>query len=224
MNIDQHWRVRLIDLNKYRIVDLSVELRPGIRKVNGEYIHGEEIRRLELRQFIYAPDKCYMHWVETETHIGTHVEGPSHHPEGKKSVAELPLTTFMGEAVVLDMSHFKPIKGRNYLIKPKDLEEVKEGDIVLMWSALSLDKAPRLSDEVCAELKEKNIKMLGLQNIGLESPGVMEKELCANNIPVVEGIINLDKLKKDRVFFIGLPLKILGLDSSWIRAIALEEL
>lgn len=214
----------MIDLNEYRIIDLSVKLKPGIRKVSGEYIHGDEPRRLELRQFIYEPDGTFMNWVKMETHIGTHVEGPSHHPEGEKSIAELPLLTFMGEAIVLDMSHFTPIKGSNYLIKINDLEKVKKGDIVLMWSALSLDKAPCLSDEACTRLKEKKIKMLALQNIGLESPGVMEKELCANNIPVVEGIINLDKLKKDRVFFIGLPLKILGLDSSWIRAIALEEL
>lgn len=72
----------MIDLSRYRIVDLSMPIRPGIWKVNGKYLHGDQVRRLEARQFIYEPDKTLMHFVDTETHIGTHVEGPSHHPKG----------------------------------------------------------------------------------------------------------------------------------------------
>ncbi|HIE28324.1 TPA: hypothetical protein EYP66_13675, partial [Candidatus Poribacteria bacterium] len=58
-------------IERYRIVDLSAELHPGVLKVNGEYVHGKESRRFEIRQFVYAPDKAFMHWVETETHVGT---------------------------------------------------------------------------------------------------------------------------------------------------------
>ena len=38
----------MIDLSGYRIVDLSQKMQPGILKVNGEYVHGKEARRLEL--------------------------------------------------------------------------------------------------------------------------------------------------------------------------------
>ncbi|MEM2875490.1 MAG: hypothetical protein QXL67_00840, partial [Candidatus Bathyarchaeia archaeon] len=78
----------MIDLKKHRIVDLSEELVPGTLKVDGRYVHGSEVRRLEIRQFIYAPDNTLMHWVSTETHIGTHVEFPAHYvKEGKDGVS-----------------------------------------------------------------------------------------------------------------------------------------
>jgi len=89
--------ISMIDLKNYKVVDLSKAIRPGILKINGEYIHGDQVRRLELREFVYQYDKCIMHWIDTETHIGTHVEGPSHYPSGNKLVSELPLDTFMGE-------------------------------------------------------------------------------------------------------------------------------
>ena len=48
--------------------------------------------------------------------------------------------------------------------------------------------------------------------------------LLRNDIPLIEGLVNLDKVQKERIFYIGLPLRVKGLDSSWIRAIALEPL
>jgi len=73
--------------------------------------------------------------------------------------------------------------------------------------------------------------MVGLQRIGLEVPGLKPYDqwfsheiFLGNNIPVIENLRNLEKLKDERVLYIGLPIKIIGLDSSWIRAIALEEL
>ncbi|MEM2905877.1 MAG: cyclase family protein, partial [Candidatus Bathyarchaeia archaeon] len=102
----------MIDLRKYRVVDLSTELQPGILKVGGRYVHGRNVRRLEARQFIYAPDNMLMHWVDTETHIGTHVEGPSHYRDELRTVSQLPLEVFMGEAVVLRFKDLEPISGR----------------------------------------------------------------------------------------------------------------
>jgi len=217
----------LIDLSRYRIVDLSRELYPGIFKINKEYIHGKGVRRLELRQFIYQPDRMLMHWVDTETHIGTHVEGPSHHPKGDKSVSELPLNTFIGEAIVLNYSYLKPKNGKGQPIKVSDLKNVKKDDIVLMWSPYSDAEMPYVSPEAAEWLWKKEVKMLGEQGVKIEAPGSLATHdylLWRGSIPIIEGLANLDKLKKERVFFIGLPMKIIGLDSSWIRAVALEEL
>jgi len=107
----------MIDLKDYRIIDLSEEIVPGILKVNGEYLHGNQIRRFEIRQFIYAPDKALMHWVETETHIGTHVELPAHLTDGAKSASEMPLESFMGEAIVLKFDFLKPVEGKGQPIR-----------------------------------------------------------------------------------------------------------
>jgi len=216
----------LIDLKRYRVVDLSQELHPGIRKVSGEYVHGEETRRLEIRQFVYAPDKMLMHWVDTETHIGTHVEGPSHYADSARTISELPLETFMGEAVLLNLAYLKPKDGEGQPIRPSDLERVRKRDIVLMWSPYQGEEAPYISPEAAKSLQERGIKMLGIQGVGLEPRGSVASHelLLKNEIPIVERLDHLDRIRKERFFFIGLPIKISGIDSSWIRAVALEEL
>mgnify|MGYP000005723683 CR=1 FL=1 len=202
-------------LKKYEIVDLSAEVQPNILKVNGEYVRGNQIRRFNLRQFINAEDKTFMHFIEAESHVGTHVEGPSHLRDGLKSCAEIPLEKFMGEAVVLKFEVDMPIK-------PEHLEKVREGDIVLMWSP----GGAYITSEAASFLVGKRIKMLGVQNVQPEEPNSQKLSthinLLENDIPIIEGLVNLDKINSERVFFMGLPLNVKHLDSSWIRAIAFE--
>jgi arylformamidase len=217
----------MIELKDYKIIDLSHEIQPGVLKVNGEYMHGKESRRFEIRQFIYAPDKTFMHWVETETHIGTHVEVPAHLVPDGKSCSQMPIDVFLGEAIVLRFDFLRPRDEEGQMIKPSHLGNVKEGDIVLMWSPYNGREAPSISPDASKWLAEKPIKMLGVQNIRVESSNcsmVTHDNLLRNGIPIVEGLVNLEKISKERVFYISLPLRVSNLDSSWVRAIALEPL
>jgi len=50
----------MFETKNFRIIDLSSEIHPGILKINGDYLHGNQTRRFELRQFVYAPDKMFM--------------------------------------------------------------------------------------------------------------------------------------------------------------------
>ena len=212
------------DLFKHhRIIDLSVEIHPGVKKVDGTYHWGNQMRKFEIRQFI-APGPHFMHWVETETHIGTHVELPAHIIQGGKSATEIPLETFMGECIVLKFDFLKPEEGRRPLIMPSHLEKVKAKDIVLMWSPCERN-TPRISPESAEFLAEKPIKMLGIQNVAAGDD--THKAFLGKKdapIPIIEQLDHLDKVKKERVFFIGLPLRVAELDSSWIRAIVFEPL
>ncbi|WP_287584342.1 cyclase family protein [Candidatus Borrarchaeum sp.] len=214
----------MIDLVNVRLVDLSKKLQPGIKHFDGTYMHGTELRRLELREFIFAGDNTYMYWVETETHIGTHVEGPSHYLKGEKDIASLPLENFIGEALVIALTHKKP----NESICPNDLEGVNQGDIVLLFASKNykMEERPYIAPDAAEYFYEKRIKMLGIDDsISIEAPGSMATHdfLLRNDIPIIEGLDNLQALTKQRFFFIGFPLRIAGLDSSWIRAVALEE-
>ncbi|MBS7634135.1 cyclase family protein [Candidatus Bathyarchaeota archaeon] len=218
-------------IKKYRIVDLSAEVKPNVLKVNGEFIRGNQIRKFNLQQFINAEDKTYMHFIESESHIGTHVEGPSHLREGLKSCMEIPLEKFMGEAIVLkfEAAGTEGSDESGFPIKPEHLTEVKKDDIVLMWSP----GGAYVTSEAAEYLASKHIKMLGVQGVQPDDPRAYKPNsnikpathiaLLENEIPIIEGLINLDKIREKRVFFIGLPLKIAHLDSSWIRAIALES-
>ena len=214
----------MIDLEKVRLVDLSKKLQPGIKLHDGKYIHGKELRRLELKEFIFGGDDTFMNWVETETHIGTHVEGPSHYLKEGKDIASMPLENFIGEATVVDLTR----KNKNEPILPEDLEGIKQGDIVLLFASKNykVEERPYIAPDAAEYLYKKRIKMLGIDDsIDVEAPDSMATHdfLLRNDIPVIEGLDNLQDLKKRRFFFIGFPLRIAGLDSSWIRAVALED-
>lgn len=216
----------MIDLRKYRVIDLTRELQPGLLKLGGRYVHGQEVRRLEISQFVYTPDNMLMHWVETETHVGTHVEGPSHYRDELRCVSRLPVEAFMGEAVILDFESLPPVSGKGQPILPMHLQGVKRGDIVLMRSPYEGKGAPYISPEAASALEERGVKMIGIQGVQLEASAssvASHETLLAHDVPVIEGLVNLEKITRERVFYIGLPLRIDGLDSSWIRAVALEE-
>jgi len=207
----------------YRIIDLSAEIQPGVQKVDGTYHWGNQIRKFQIDQFI-APGPHFMYWVEAETHVGTHVELPAHIIDGAKGATEMPIDIFMGECLVLDCGFIEPgADGRKWIL-PEHLERVKAGDIVLMWSSRP-GRDPAISLEAGELLAEKPIKMLGIANVA--APDDVHHVLLGKEhapIPIIEQLAQMDQIQKERVFFMGLPMRVAELDSSWIRAVALEPL
>ena len=208
----------------YKVIDLSMSVYPGVLKQDNTYFWGQHQRQFELRQFLTRTDKMYMHFVNAEIHLGTHVEGPGHLTDGAAAPADLPLDTFYGEAIVLDVEP-------NKALGPEDFEKVKEGDIVLLhcskgWGAWITPEGGKC-------LFDKKIKMLGVENVAPDDPraydvdttvpAITHQLLLGNNIPIIEVLVNMNQITKERVFFIGMPLNIHDIDSSWIRAIVLEE-
>jgi kynurenine formamidase len=95
-----------------------------------------------------------------------------------------------------------------------------------MWSPFDGEECPFISPEAAAHLLSTGVKMVGIQGIGLEAPGSMasHETFLLNDIPIIEGLENLQELRRERVFYIGLPIRLEGVDSSWTRAIAFEEI
>jgi len=219
----------MIDLRKYRLIDLSEQLQPGIKKADGAYRHGNQTRRLEAEQWIYADDQTFMHWVDIETHVGTHVEGPSHYTKEGREIGEMALEKFMGEAVLVRLSDKKPRDP----VTPDDLIRagVKQNDIVLLSSPYKGEDRPCISPQASEWMSKTGIKMLGVDDSIVVDRGSKGKAgemtthrfLLGNDIPIVERLAHLDELSKNRFLFIGFPLRITGIDSSWIRAVAVEE-
>jgi kynurenine formamidase len=215
-----------------RIIDLSKKAVPG--GAEGPGTTGQ--RKYEIRPFTFPPGEI-MHEIEMENHISTHIEAPSHwvparHGRSAKDVSELPLTTFFGSAVLVDCKDIEPKTG----IGPAMLEgfQIQASDIVL------LGKSPHQGDDTCylskegAEyLLEQKIKMLGVDDtICPENTEYVMKDMeqyfthdlmLCNDIPLIEGLVNLEALKTQRFLFLAFPAKLGGLDSFPIRALAIEE-
>jgi len=210
-------------LKDYKMIDLSQEVIPGMLDTKNVYDWGNTQRRFEIRQFIAAIDNCTMNFVDAETHVGTHIESPAHLKPGLKSPGELPLETFIGEALVLKFGE------ESVAIGPEHFKDVKEGDIVLLYAPN--DKS-YITPEGGRFLQSKKIKLLGVQGVWPDDPRAYiigsdilpetHIALLGNDIPMVENIINLDQIQSPRVQFIGFPMRITRIDSVWIRAVALE--
>lgn len=205
----------------FRIVDLSDPIYPGVHKVDGTYHWGKMRRKFEIRQFV-APGPHFMHFVETESHVGTHVELPSHIVDGAASAMDMPLETFFGACTVLKFDALAPADGSRRMITPEHLRAVRAGDVVLMWSPFPAS-VPLISVEAARYLADLPIKMVGVQHVGV--PDDAHHVLLGKRdapIPIIEELANLDAIGKERVLFFGFPLRVAELDSSWIRAVALE--
>jgi len=216
---------------KYRLVDLSETIVPG--QVYGPL---QDKRRCEIRPFTFHPGET-MHEIDMESHIGTHLEVPSHFMEPRygrpgKDVSQVPLESLIGEAVLINLSSAEPRKA----ITQEDLEKegIRKGDIVLIGnSPYKGEERPWLTAEAAWWLARRGIKMLGFdRTVQVEDPTkpkalenyATHDAMLSNDIPFIECLANLGKLKKKRFFFFGAPVKFAGLDSFPIRAVALEPL
>ena len=167
------------------------------------------------------------------SHQGTHLDAPYHFFNNGRTLDKLDLSKCVGPAEVFDLSY----AALKYNILPKDLKpyesRIKPGSRILLrtnWYKKFSKKeyfseGPRITPQLAAWLAEKKIALLGIETPG-PHPTEWEKvhkSLLKEEVVIVEGLANLNKIKEDTIFLIALPLKIKGRDGSPIRAIAIEN-
>ena len=177
-----------------------------------------------------------MHNIEMESHISTHVEAPSHFIPARygstaHDVSEIPLAKFFGTAILVDCKQISP----RTPIGPELLSgfDIWEDDIVLIGKCQHAgeDRGYMIKEGV-EYLLSRKIKMIGFDDsVYPENPHIVPLKLetysthdlmLSNEIPLVEGLANLESLKQTRFTFFGFPAKMGGLDSFPIRAVAFE--
>ncbi|MDO5350423.1 MAG: cyclase family protein [Lachnospiraceae bacterium] len=219
------------EMGNLRIVDLSKIIDPAT-----------ETRRCHLFRFnTGGPIPDFHTNMDLMSHLGTHCECPYHHDDNWPSVADLPLDRFLGRAVYVNFGSTVAKRGH---ITAADLDreagKVKEGDIVIIDSDYKLlpftkdtntDKDQRLliGAESAQWFKEKKVKAVGFgDGVSIENCNEDVKPfhdiLMAENIVFLEVLRNLEQLTTDVFFMSYSPLPILGLDSSPVRAYAIEGL
>ncbi len=219
-------------MNNLRIVDLTKTLDPAT-----------ETRRCGLTRFnTGGPIPDYHTIMDLTSHLGTHCECPYHHDDNWPSVADLPLTTFLGRAIYVD---FKDTVAPRTHITAGDLDratagKLREGDIVIIDSAYKLppftsmtntaeDKRLLVGEESALWFRDHKVKCVGFgDGVSIESSNEDVKPfhdiLMAENIVFLEVLKNLEELKSHVFFMSSSPLPIKGLDSCPIRAYAIEGL
>lgn len=164
--------------------------------------------------------------VTTDMHKGTHLDAPMHMFSAGKSVEQININKVMGIGTVI-----RP-KIKNGIIQTNDIKAkyIYKNRILL----LSLDhekylntkayyEQPKFETSILDFLLENKINVIGFD---LPSPEyysgdslAMHRDLLSNKILIYENLCNLDKLEEN-FEFIGLPLKIKGLEASLCRCVA----
>ena len=173
--------------------------------------------------------------------VRKHIKGPGcDHDDNWPSVAEVPLTTFMGRAIYVNIEAEPNSHITAEMLDKYCLPRMKDDTIVIIDSPHRIapftektntaeDKRLFVNAETAKWFKEHKAKCVAFgDGVSIESSNDDVKPfhdiLLAENIVFLEVLKNLDKLEKDVFFMSYAPLPIKGLDSCPVRAYAIEGL
>lgn len=214
-----------------RIIDLAKVLDPTT-----------ETRRCKIRRFnTGGPIPDFHTDMDLTTHLGTHVETPYHHNDDWKDVMGLAVDRFLGRCVYVKFTDLAP----NSYISSSDLERACAGrvgkdDIVILDSNFPLppftpktntteDKRLKVNRATAEWFAAKQVKCIGFgDGVSIESSRAdvepFHDVLMAQDVTFLEVLKNLDQLQSEVFLLVFLPLPIKGIDSSPVRAVAIEGL
>lgn len=170
------------------------------------------------------------------SHTGTHMDPPAHLYPGRTTLDQFPITQFVGKAFVIDCTDLR--EGDRVTMKQINQDRAKADAAEFLLFRMGWDKRwglesyfgdyPYIDEAVVNYIIGQEKKGVGLDVIGVdpiadENLTIHKALFKANEIVVIENLMNLDKVGNDLFTFCALPLKHVDADGSPIRAIALWE-
>ncbi|KAF7350959.1 putative cyclase [Mycena sanguinolenta] len=213
-----------------QVVDLSHSLKEGMQIYPGDPIFSSSCA-LTIEKDGWAVLSLSM-----GSHTGTHVDAPSHYIADGKTIEQIPLSTFIGRALVIPLTH----KSAREVITWADVapyaSQMAEGVIVLLhtgwsqyWGTEKSIEHPFLDRTAAEQIIATGVQVVGIDALspdatlleGTGSFGAHEVILGAGCV-IAENLTNLHALEGSNYTVHLMPLKIDGSDGSPVRAFALE--
>lgn len=183
--------------------------------------------------------------VDAPFHYGPRVDG-----EPARTVDELPLEWFFRPAVCLDLTFKKPgeyitrtdvmdaLEKIRHILQPLDIVLIHTGVSRLWGKPEYFHQAPGMSREATEWLVSQGIKVIGTDTYGFDRPfSVMLQDFWrtgehAHLWPAhfygreqeyiqIERLTNLDRLPAKGFEVACFPLRLKGMDASWVRAVGI---
>jgi len=215
-----------ISIQNYRIVDLSRHIVPET-----------STRLCKVHRFYQETTKDYHSHLSVESHLGTHIETPYHYNDNWKDILDLPITAFLGRAVLLrlECGPGEPItramldraaRGR---MRPGDVAVLSSPYHCVPFSDDPQDQRPYLVRESGEWFVEQQVKCIAFGDAAAIEHSV--KDACdvhevvmPHDIMFLEVVSNIEDLRAEVFFMCYMPMPIKGLDSCCVRAFAIEGL
>jgi arylformamidase len=203
-----------------KIIDISMEIHPDMI-----VYPGNPPPRIEQYQEVEEAGVNESTLI-LGSHTGTHVDSQLHIETGGGSVAELPLESFYGPCMVLDMTE----KGKEISSDLLREHDISAGLILLLKTENSLkgydhfrkDYA-HLTEDGAVYLVECGVKTIGVDYLSVEPfhNGGKIHDILIRSMTVFEGL-DLRKVSAGPYIFAGLPLRI-NADGAPARAILIVQ-
>lgn len=218
----------MIDFTRYHLHDLTHTLTDGLP--------GYDWEQARTR----VQDGWNARTLHLYSHVGTHMDAPHHFDAGDgATVDQFTPEQLTGRAWVLRV----PITEDRALLEPDILTPIldrwQRGDSLLLhtaWDELFTtdydrwrNALPRISVDLAEWCVSKGVKMLGVEPPSVadvnDLPEVtrIHEILLGGGVIIIEGLVGLEKIQREMVDLVALPLKIGGGDGAPARVIALEE-
>ena len=167
------------------------------------------------------------------THQGTHIDAPYHFFYSGETIDKIDLKRCVVRALKVNLTYKKPKEPIIIDDLRKYEPKIDKGLCILLqtgWDKVFPKKEffsdfPYVTTELATWFAEKKV---GLVGIDMTTPNcidwkIVHETFLGNNILIVEGLTNLDKINDEEFTFFALPLKFKGRDGSPVRAIAILD-
>ena len=209
-----------------QIIDLTLEIDEYIQV----FPNSPKVNILQWSNF--DNHKYVSEVLFSSTHVGTHVDAPYHFQKYSNTVEKIPLNRLI---INENIKVLKIEKGDDEKIEIGDLRDynIMKNDTILINTNWVLNRAldkyfnknPGLSEEAAKYLADAEINLVGIDGPSID-PAIdhdfnSHRIFSANDIPIIENLINLDRLLNKKFTFVALPLKLKNCSGSPVRALAI---
>lgn len=217
------------------IVDLSQPVSSGMQVFPGDpTVSSREVATNADHGFQVAE-------LHLGTHTGTHVDAPLHTVDGGRAVDELDLATLCGPARIVHVPGAEPRSMIEFSTVAAQLEDLIPGTIVLFhtgWSKYFNTPAylahPHLDPNIATHLLAHGVSVIGVDTLNPDLTPEAENDgplhlpvhqcILGAGGAIIENLNNLAAVTWSDPVFAALPLRLIGLDGSPVRAVAMRTL
>ncbi|MHC5063049.1 MAG: arylformamidase [Planctomycetota bacterium] len=204
-----------------KIFDISEPISPDNAVFPGDTpFSAEWVMRME------EGASCNVSTLRMSAHLGTHADSPFHYDPAGKDSASADLSVYMGPCLVVDLRGV----GEPALLDPEEVRALDLNGVERILFRTQDAHEPNEFDASFTALGPEAAKILveqGIRLVGIDTPSMdhaTSKALEAHHVLNAGGVALLENLDLSRVEpgeyeLIALPLRIVGGDSSPVRAI-----
>ena len=207
------------------IIDISVPIAEGMAVWEGDPpVHIEQIASI-------VDDGANVSMISFSLHTGTHIDSPLHYLEGGMSTDQIILQDLMGDVLVVEIPEEIPVIEKEHiqslvdgctaerlLFKTRNSKEFPKN-----WRQFSTDFVA-LSPGAALELSKLDLRLIGIDAPSIARYGAeseVHRAFLEKNMAILEGA-DLSQVQPGKFRLVCLPLKIVGVEGTPVRAVLIS--